>query len=171
MIELLTDSRFLALRDLARSWGYVLLCNVPYSSIDLDDDDLRLAPFARSMGMYPEYSTVFASELETDIVYVLCGLIHELGHLCVGACYMDPNEGQEYNFFGWEIVVAGAIGLSRDDFKRGNFAYAAEDDEVGRMSARSREKLFKERVEFARTTGIVDGRVPLARPGRWKGDG
>lgn len=164
------DPRLLALRYLANSWGYVVLCNVPYETIRFEDPDTRIAPFSHSMGVHPAKSTVFASDHETNPIEVLCGLIHELGHLCVGDNYMDPNIGEEYDFFGWEIVVADAIGMSRDDFIIGNRDYIVEGMlEIGSMTVRRRKKVFLERIEFAKRIGIVSGSTPLVRRwGQWK---
>lgn len=51
--------------------------------------------------------------------------IHEIGH--VFACKVTPEKSNEFNFFGWEYLVALQAGMTHEDFCKRNRYYGIRD--------------------------------------------
>lgn len=163
------------LRALAASWGYAVLSNVPYSAW-CADDDLLPSPAFHSIGYDPERCYVSASDEEQDLPELVCGLIHELGHMVAGEDPRRPGNGCESRWFGWELAVSRWVGVPPDMFIAGNSDYSLEARrigliDIGHMTPRQRQWVFSERLQHARKLGLVrdDNDEPVCiRPGRWK---
>jgi hypothetical protein len=89
-------------------------------------------------------------------------IIHEMGH--VFATDQEPRYGTEWDFFGWEFILARFIGLPVKTWLQGNANYAVTDEGSILSSLKDKEicRMLHERVRFARKAGTVKKFKPLA---------
>jgi hypothetical protein len=106
-----------------------------------------------------EKTVIVAQDLTADNI---SGLIHELGH--VFASNKTPNGAKEFDFFGWEYVVAGKLGLLFQ-WSHGTRDYAIADVDVvgnaagnsewGALDAVRQDRLIRERLDHAIKTKLI----------------
>lgn len=148
------------LQELARSWG---------GSIALVEElPVPCAPFTSCMGVdydkkeiYVEIDRLNRSHRAWEM---LGGVIHEMGH--VFACDQRPESSEEYDFLGWEWLVARQTGLleqwehSMSNYSIGNDEFSADFD---CLSPDQASDLIEERVARARELGLItDDESPRA---------
>ena len=94
------------------------------------------------------------------------GLIHELGHVFAEPYGPNDSRSNEFEFLGWEIVLARQVGLSDLEFCRGNKDYGIDDDgtELREFLAKPRElaKFLAETVEKAKKAGLIKHGYPVS---------
>lgn len=147
------------LRELARSWGGGIV-EVLREDPLWDSDKVDGAPFSHKLGVDYEHKTIYVIDGAE-----LGGLIHEMGH--VFACASSPYKSDEYEFFGWEFMVAVKLDLVLEwleqtkDYAAGGEGMANIED-FGDMTIDEQSDLIEERVQHARLIGIVVGEEPIA---------
>jgi hypothetical protein len=118
------------------------------------------------VGDHTVHEAPFTSLLATDwnrkkIYHVdshWADIIHEMGH--VFAARTDPNNCCEYDFFGWELMLARRVGSLVAWVKR-NEEYLVEDVQpLGALTPTVRRALLHERVAVVRELGLVIDDMP-----------
>ena len=148
----------------AREWGGDLICVDAISNID--SDDLTHCPFSHHLAIDHKAKHVYYTPHLPGITD-LGGIIHEFGH--VFATLEDPNTAEEYDFLGWEWLLALEVGL-RDEWllSMDNYSLAAEGnvyaEDFGYLDDDQRSDLLEERIDYAESLGlIVDGQCVSIR--------
>ena len=81
-------------------------------------------------------------------------LIHEAGHVI--ACNTEPRNSKEYPFLGWEFALALELNVLQDLlFEHADYGIT-DDDTIGMLSEDELSELIEERLDYARSIGIVD---------------
>jgi hypothetical protein len=155
------------LRGLCQSWGGTLV-EVPEAKLDeiekreLDRNrrDFYPAPFANDLGVFWRRKRIVYTTVPADRSYA--ELVHEMGHTF--ACTKNPEDSDEFDFFGWEYAVIRYVGGSTALWAHTNRFYSVENGgrELGSLSEIEVYNLVQERVAHARTLGILNGYTPLA---------
>lgn len=100
-------------------------------------------------------------------------VIHEMGHTFADLrdLLFDHGVGpmvSEWDFFGWEFVLAKHIGGDMDEWAKSMSEYAVTDlgIEFGTLDAEGQKEVIRERILFAVSGGLIrhegDALVPLA---------
>jgi hypothetical protein len=130
--------------------------------IDPDADGPQPAPFSFKLGLdYRKKILYFSGECDEDSVG---HIIHEAGHLL--ACRKTPHKSDEYNFLGWEMALAIELDLL-GDWLHGQMNYGVinndnEGTDLGLLSDEELSELIEERIDYARSKGLVVGDRPVA---------
>jgi hypothetical protein len=142
------------LQSLARSWGGdVLVVHFNDPVWDLLDH----APFSAWLGVDHRLKLVYLTK-EANLGEV----IHEMGH--VFATDRSPNFSEEYDFFGWEFVVAQKVNLVDEWIQSaGNYSVGGTDfAEFEELTVDEQSDLLEERVAHARQLGLIVGEEPVS---------
>jgi hypothetical protein len=151
------------LNKFVTSWGNELVCvdttyplhAIPYRAPFLDSD-IRLG--------FDWGNKVIYYESRADI----CALIHEMGHVFASKSPPGKIFGEdEFDFFGWEYLLALKAGLSTDEFINMNDAYQVtnsdgEDRRMGSLSKFEQIHLLEERVEYSKMNNLIIDGEPIA---------
>lgn len=147
------------LQELSRSWGGRI---VQLSSKRILQRRLRYISFAPATNLAVDYEekTVYVCEKES-----LGNIIHEMGHVFASPCC--PAKSEEYNFFGWEFMVAVKTDLVPEWLEStGDYAVGGDGIEnivdFKDMTIDEQSDLIEERVQYARGLGLVVGEEPIA---------
>lgn len=149
------------LQALAESWGGAVLV---VSSDDpvWDLPSVTEAPFSSWLGIDHPNMKVYLTEKAH-----LGEVIHEMGH--VFASLRTPYFSEEYDFFGWEFVVAQKADLVTEwlegagNYSVGGTQYVEFED----MTPDEQSDLLEERVQHAQKLGLIVGDEPVTvRTGR-----
>ena len=148
------------LLELASSWGgAVVQCNRKY----FESRVVNGAPFSNDLGVDYEHKLVFAV---TGALYENPGgVILEMGH--VFASLVAPQDADEYDFLGWEFMLARKVGLvdewldSMDDYSIADSPNIAFP-EFGYMELDDQDEVLCARVEHARELGLIIGEEPVS---------
>jgi hypothetical protein len=121
--------------------------------LKFDSKLLTPCPFSNNLGVNWEKKIVYVSMVAagSDIH----GIIHEMGH--VFASRKPPANSKEYDFFGWEYVVAISIG-ALFEWDKGSYNYYIDDSCLytwGKLSVDKKDALIRERLEYAAKNKIV----------------
>ncbi len=147
------------LQELARSWGGNLV-EVLHEDPVWECSSVDGAPFSGKLGLDHAAKKIYVIE-DAE----LGGIIHEMGH--VFACNTPPYKSDEYDFFGWEFMVAVKLDLvaewlqNTSDYAVGGDSIMDIDD-FGAMDIDSQSDLIEERVQHARELGLIVGEEPVA---------
>lgn len=142
------------LQRLAEGWGGAVV------EVHFDDpvwDSVDVAPFSAWLGVDHGHKTVYLTQdAEPGEV------IHEMGH--VFASDRTPNFSEEYDFFGWEFVVAQKAGLVEEWIQSaGNYSVGGTQfAEFSELSIDEQSDLLEERVGHARLLGLIVGEEPVS---------
>ncbi len=142
------------LQALVQSWGGDL------KQVESDDplwDHIAAAPFSSWLGVDHKRKVIYyTKEAQPGEV------IHEAGH--VFASSRTPNFSEEYDFFGWEFVVAVKVGLVDEWLETtGNYTIGGTDFvEFEDMTIDEQSDLLEERVQHARSLGLIQGDEPMS---------
>ena len=146
------------LRAICEGWGGRLI-ELPEEEYR-QDQQIQEAPFsAGDLGIrWAAKEIVFTRRLPLEPVEI----IHEMGH--VFAATGRPDEIQEFDFLGWEYVLALEVGISRRDWVHENQHYAVTDDgdELGYMGYGEVTTLLDERIRVATAAGLIREGKPVA---------
>jgi hypothetical protein len=102
---------------------------------------------------------------DTDGHTRLCwgDIIHEMGH--VFACKKNPDNSDEYDFFGWEWALMKQIGGNEDQWNESQKHYqigiqvnGSWFNEWGSLTPKQRRHVLKDRLEKAKALGLIDSR-------------
>ncbi len=120
----------------------------------------------------PSFSSTLSLDYRKKILYFTgkCDedsvghIIHEAGHIL--ACKKTPDDSHEYEFLGWEMALTIELDLL-GDWLHGQMDYTVvnnEDDctEIGLLSDEELSELIEERIDYARSQGLVVGDRPVA---------
>jgi hypothetical protein len=152
------------LKALAASWGGVLR--------EVSKEEFRAIESANGFELVNKFARApFTSELlginfhTKEVIFAgqvgESSIIHEMGH--VFATEQEPRYGTEWDFFGWEFVLARHIGLPVKTWLKGNSDYVVDDEqEISSLKDKEICQMLHERVRFARKAGIVKNFKPLA---------
>lgn len=146
------------LRTLCEEWGgrLVELTEEAYRQ----EQHVQEAPFsAGDLGIrWAAKEVVFTRRLPLEPVEV----IHEMGHIF--AAKAVPDEIKEFDFLGWEYMLALQVGISQQDWVHDNQHYAVTDDgdELGYMSEGEVSALLDERIRAATVAGLIREGKPVA---------
>lgn len=120
------------------------------------DNAVQPAPFSWKLGLdYAKKTLYFDGACDAESVG---NLIHEAGHLV--ACEKSPEDSEEYEFLGWEIALALELDLL-DDWAYGQQDYGVTTNEyeggieIGLLSDEEFDELVEERIDYARSIGLV----------------
>jgi hypothetical protein len=81
-------------------------------------------------------------------------VIHEMGHLF--ATPDNPNESDEYTFFGWEYQLAARVG-DVETWVAGNREYQVpRNREFGGLTPRARAAVIRRQIKVGQRLGILD---------------
>lgn len=143
-----------ALMELVQSWG----------------GDIRYAGWDEELPGRTEgapFSAWLAIDYDNKLVYVrgpldleeLGGLIHECAH--VFACHEHPRAAAEYDFLGWEFIVARKVDLLPAWLASMTHYVIVHDAETGmeatfdELSVDEQSDALEERVAFAIEQGLL----------------
>lgn len=92
--------------------------------------------------------------------------IHEMGH-CF-ASIQNPEDSDEFVFFGWEIALVHHLGFPRGSegfqiWEKSNKDYVVTDGasvQLGDLSSYERDVLYKDRWDHAVKVGLIVDSVP-----------
>lgn len=148
------------LTEIVRAWGgNIVQISPEQMGLQEEAPGFSGAPFTRQLGI----------DWSRKIVYHVdahwADLIHEIGH--VFATLADPDACQEFDFLGWEFVLAKKIGGSLATWIKKNAEYVVGLENIAvtplrQLKPSDRAYLFRERVATARMNGIVVGWEPVA---------
>ena len=97
-------------------------------------------------------------------------LIHEAGH--VFASRIAPEHSEEYDFFGWEAVVARRAGVFDEWLESsGNYQIQTLDpggQEFGRLDRTYQRRLLADRIRVAKRAGLIRFGRPVSIRSRKK---
>lgn len=125
--------------------------------LDSEKDPPQSCPFSWKMGLdYGNKTLFFTGECDDESVG---HLIHEAGHLL--ACSKTPEDSEEYDFLGWELALAMELDLL-GDWLHGQQDYTVTTNdngsiEIGLLSDDELSELIEERVDYARSIGLIRG--------------
>ncbi len=116
------------------------------------------SPFDGAIGLDWDGKVVYSSaHAKTDSPETWCGLIHELGHAV--ASTHPPDDSPEFDFFGWEYIVAKKCGLTRAEFIDGNGGYGTQLNGVSKrieyLSLREFNAVISDRKKVALASGLL----------------
>jgi hypothetical protein len=151
------------LRRLVTPWGGRLQLLCPERFEDLASvRGYSWAPFTSTgLGVHYNSLTVVMQTPVRD--HRVAEVIHEMGH--VFASKKKPDDSNEFDFFGWEMATARAIGLPWEHWRDGTRDYQLWDaprreekwpSEVGGLTESTYELLLQDRLARARELGLVD---------------
>lgn len=147
----LYDQRIVKLKRRARAWGGRL---IEIKNGEGRPYGMQQAPFSsKRIGVcYSEKIVYYSREC------FIPEIIHEMGH--VFACNHKPMNSDEWSFFGWEWILAKAIGLTQSEFATGNYNYLAYDSnqslfEVGKMSPKFLQKVLADAIVSSKENGLI----------------
>jgi hypothetical protein len=134
-------------------------------------DLLLSSPFSLKVGLDYEKKILFFNEGQVD--EGVAGLIHEAAHIV--ACPKAPIDSNEFDFLGWELALAIELGVLHS-WIRGMNDYGViqttpsivdgemfdEVVHIGSMSEDELSELIEERIDYARSIGIVVGDTAIA---------
>jgi hypothetical protein len=151
--------RLARLQDLARSWGGGIVELLEDDKL-WEADHINASPFSFKLGLDHAHKTIYILEGAE-----LGGIIHEMGHVFASAA--EPSRSVEYEFFGWEFVVAAKIGIVEEWIESVGDYTVGGDHNAGivdfkDMTIDEQSDLIEERVQHARTLGLVIGEEPIA---------
>ena len=160
------DQVFKKLQGYARRWGGDI---VKVTQTGFKRSKCGIAPFTDwDLGCKHSTKTVFfSSHCEPDDIEAYAtGIIHEMGH--VFASKVAPNRQKpsaEFDFFGWEVLLAEKIGLTRQQFYKGQAEYAVNDqgDRIDDFLADTANLPGDRDERLSRLTGIMNERIQYAR--------
>jgi hypothetical protein len=145
-----------ALRSLVESWGGHFE-HVTLSDPIWDSEEVAAA----------QYSAFLGVDYGRKIIYTVDGfcpgeVLHEVGH--VFASLHNPAFAEEYDFFGWEFVVAQKVGLVEEWLKgTGNYSVGGTSFiEFEEMTIEEQSDLIEERVQRAVALGLIVGGEPVS---------
>jgi hypothetical protein len=148
------DDALERLRALARGWGGDL------QQIDLDSPLwsllIRNAPFSKSLGVDHARKIVYFTD-----GFEIGEVIHEMGHVFASN---RPDFSEEYDFFGWEFLVAVEVDLVEEWVEAaGNYSVGGPQYvEFGDMTREEQSDLLEERVQCAERIGLVRDGKPVS---------
>lgn len=173
-------SLFLRLQQECRRLGGKLV--VTEAEIYDHDPEVQDAPFEIGLGIKWEEKEVHISPNLVTRPESLAGVIHEMGHVFVDLRYGEderPGESREFNFVGWEFMVALKLNCVRHwygsmanysivtveerlrDEKVGHWKYGKGNTEFCDLDRAQRRFFLTDRVAVARKKGFVKGNIPL----------
>lgn len=156
------------LKVISKNWGgEIIQIEYPYDLTVIKDP----APFS---------APVLGVDWDNKKIYFLnyneigpVNLIHEMGHIF--ASLIEPTSSTEWDFFGWEYLLALQIGLSESDFFYYNSDYQVFYHDVGRLNRnekdtiaistlnnRERKILIDNAIIRATTCGVIVNNKPIA---------
>jgi hypothetical protein len=102
------------LKEIAQGWGG----NIIKLTKNRFDDywNITSAPFSCYLGINYEARKIYYVGTPHP-----CDIIHEMGHIF--ASKKPPEEAYEWDFFGWEYLLARKVGLSLNRFIESNLLY------------------------------------------------
>lgn len=130
--------------------------------IDPEAEGPQSAPFSYALSLdYSKKTMYFNGGCDVDSVG---HIIHEAGHLL--ACRRTPAKSDEYAFLGWEMALAMELDLL-GDWLHGQMDYGIinnenESTDLGLLSDDELSELIEERIDYARSKGLVVGDRPVA---------
>jgi hypothetical protein len=145
------------LRRLIEPWGGSI--QVVYSMPE-NDDDWYPAPFAEfcrqdTLGLWwTRKRIVMCSPMS---LHYVGDVIHECAHLF--ATTKRPDESSEWDFLGWEMVVAERVGLPMPSWRQAHYNYFVDLDTsrtIVEYTDKELRHLYEDRVMYAWLTGIID---------------
>lgn len=120
------------------------------------------APFNPLLGCdWNNKKFYYASRIVWD-TQTICGLIHEMGH--VFASNEPPHQCKhEYDFLGWEWLLAEAIGIPMSSWRKGNGDYVVNGDceYLGTLNDTQLSKLITDRVDRAEELELTHNYVVM----------
>jgi hypothetical protein len=122
-----------------------------------NDDDWYPAPFAEqdTLGLWWQKKRIFMCRPMS--LHYVGNVIHECAHLF--ATTKRPNESIEWDFLGWEMMVAERIGLPMPSWREALCDYYVDLDTgrtLGEYTDKEFKQLYEDRVMCAWLTGIID---------------
>jgi hypothetical protein len=152
------------LRRLAVRWGGSIRAVDPRNPCTWEKlTGFSEAPFEIGLGInWRQRQVIFEAPVARLPV---AAIIHEMGH-CF-ASLKQPDSVEEWDFLGWEIAMARAVGLPMAAWQQGNRDYSVTLDgcyrEVGHLTPAELAGVAWERLEAARQSGLVsDAGEPLS---------
>lgn len=145
------------LKRLARKWGGDVV-ELSRSDYDKLQSGFYEAPFTSyRLGVHHRSKTVYWSE-KVEVGEV----IHEMGH--VFASKRPPDLTEEWDFFGWEYILAKKVGALKEWTGSTSDYQVSEDGETfGGLTEAGRVVLLTERVSRAKALGLLSPRLsPLS---------
>lgn len=116
---------------------------------------------------FPGGTYVGVSWRRKEVLYAegLCAwphLIHELAHALV--CHDNPDQaGDEFDFFGWEVVVARLVGpMAEWEYANRHYNVTNDGDDLASYSRAQKDALYEERIARAEKLGLLKNGVPVA---------
>jgi hypothetical protein len=150
------------LQAMARDWGGEIV-HAPRAFGETPDifessrgDRIWYCPFDKGFAIEFDDRRI----LTRDAAPNLGSLIHEMGHTF--ACASVPSKSREFEFFGWEYVVARKAGCL-EEWLASNAEYRLETppSDFGAMSPTAQSRVLAERVVFAGRNGLIKGGAPV----------
>lgn len=92
-------------------------------------------------------------------------IIHELGHICVTG---GVTIGKEFDFFGWEFVLAQKCGFV-EEWLASNYGYQVDEYgmEFDKLTDDEQSEFLEERIYFAVKNGFVVNDEPIRVATKW----
>lgn len=119
------------------------------------DEGLCEAPFTDAHGLWWRRKIIYAVQGREEVG----PLIHEMGHVFASPHhpYHDCSTCHEWNWFGWEIILARQIGAYRS-WSRQNVNYQTTEGGTtwGSLSTDQRRAVITERLTCAQRSGLID---------------
>ena len=140
------------LKNLCKKWGgsLVEVSQTDYDKLNASSETHSEAPFTSGrLGVnYSEKRVVYSGKLDVG------ELIHEMGH--VFASKVEPAKCPEFDFFGWEYLVAKKVGALAEWFRSSkDYCVDNQNTEFGGLSSHQQEAVLVERVAHAKNLGLV----------------
>ncbi len=148
------------LRALIRPWGGTIqIIDRSQEDALVDQRHYYACPFADGGVSFTKKICYLRGPIRKSKV---AEVIHELAHIF--ASDRNPNRATEFNFLGWEMVVADTINLPRGPWRIGNANYqlhSLQDPkppwarDVGDCTDAELELLYQDRLKEAQKLGSV----------------
>jgi len=117
-----------------------------------EEEELNPAPFTDAHGLWWSRKIIYAVEGREEVG----SIIHEMGHVFASPHHPhhDCSECCEWNWFGWEIVIARRIGAART-WSRHNAGYNTGEALWSELSSKQRRAAVADRLARAREVGAL----------------
>jgi hypothetical protein len=147
-----------ALRKLAKSWGGDIVRVSPEKfKAEARGKDFFEAPFTNAkLGvLWKTKKVLFVGDVPWGF------LTHELGHLFASA--ENPERSKEFDFFGWEIVLARMVG-DLAEWEKTNKDYIVTNcgRSLREVTKLQKDQVYKERIRRAEDLGILKNGIPVS---------
>lgn len=122
--------------------------------------DLNHAPFSQFFSVDYLRCKVYYDPDVFQYSSETAGIIHEMGH--VFACHDSPLQSEEFDFLGWEWVLAREVGLlSEWCASMRNYSLNSQGDDFGNISIDDQTELIESRVAHACELGLIVDDEPV----------